>query len=301
MKQTVETKTTEVKMEKKKYWWKATASFLMVLFTMPLGHAVMILMEHFLDETTLHYSAFAMGFVGMLMVIAGVFAKGDTRQTLWGLFGGLLFWTGWVEFLFMYFANRFGTQPELDPVTGEIVTRPEYLILPASFGFWMMVMMLYLFCTANGCNFLNWWQRLFFGKHKKEIAARPMTRHTSIVAFMEVITMLWTCYLTLMFCYDERFQGDRHPVTLLVGMLGLIGSLFMFARLLRYSSWGMSLRYGFATVIIFWIAVEVFDRISLLPALWNAPGEHILQIILIGGSFAVAGLYVTYRKMMRRV
>ena len=68
MKQTVETKTTEVKMEKKKYWWKATASFLMVLFTMPLGHAVMILMEHFLDETTLHYSAFAMGFVGMLMV-----------------------------------------------------------------------------------------------------------------------------------------------------------------------------------------------------------------------------------------
>ena len=101
MKQTVETKTTEVKV-KKKYWWKATASFLMVLFTMPLGHAVMILMEHFLDETTLHYSAFAMGFVGMLMVVAGVFAKGDTRQTLWGLFGGLLFWTGWVEFLFMY-------------------------------------------------------------------------------------------------------------------------------------------------------------------------------------------------------
>ena len=45
-----------------------------------------------------------------------------------------------------------------------------------------MTMMLYLFCTANGCNFLNWWQRLFFGKHKKEIAARPMTRHTSIVA-----------------------------------------------------------------------------------------------------------------------
>lgn len=75
MEQTVETKTTEVKMEKKKYWWKATASFLMVLFTMPLGHAVMILMEHFLDETTLHYSAFAMGFVGMLMVIAGVFVK----------------------------------------------------------------------------------------------------------------------------------------------------------------------------------------------------------------------------------
>lgn len=280
-------------------WGKAIVSIAVTLAAMPLTH---ILARMLKDGTTGVEQFYAgMGAFGLGLVIAGVFIKGDARQSLLGLFGGMFYWMGAIDFLFMYYAERFGTQAQLDPVTGEIVSRPEYLILPATFGFWMMVMMLYLFCTANGCNFLNWWQRLFFGKHKKEIAARPMTRHTSIVAFMEVITMLWTCYLTLMFCYDERFLGDRHPVTLLVGMLGLIGSLFMFARLLRYSSWGMSLRYGFATVIIFWIAVEVFDRISLLPALWNAPGEHILQIILIGGSFAVAGLYVTYRKMMRRV
>ena len=102
---------------KKKYPFKAISSFLIVLFLMPLGHAMMILMEHFIQPTALHYSAFAMGLVGMLMAIRGVFAKGDTHQTLWGLIGGLLFWTGWVEFLFMYFANRFGTQPMLDPVT----------------------------------------------------------------------------------------------------------------------------------------------------------------------------------------
>ena len=180
----------------------------------------------------------------------------------------------------MYFANRFGTQAQLDPVTGEVVSRPEYLLLPATFGFWVMVMILYLFCTRNGCNFLNWWQKLFFGKHKKEIVVRAMTRHTSIVAFMEVITMLWTCYLVLMFCYDERFFGDHHPVTLLVGMLGLIGSIFMFAKLLRHASWDMSLRFGFATVIIFWIAVEVFDRIHLFPGLWENPGGHKQELLL---------------------
>ena len=141
------------------------ASFLIVLFTMPLGHALMIIMEHVMNETVLHYSAFAMGAVGMVMVIIGVFAQGDTRQTLWGFFGGLLFGR-LVEFLFMYFANRFGTQPELDPMTGEIVTRPEYLILPASFGFWMMVMVMYLFSTKNGCNFINWWQRLLLRGRK---------------------------------------------------------------------------------------------------------------------------------------
>lgn len=29
-----------------RYWWKTIASFLLVLFTMPLGHALMIMMEH---------------------------------------------------------------------------------------------------------------------------------------------------------------------------------------------------------------------------------------------------------------
>ena len=33
-------------------------SFLIVLFTMPLGHALMIFMEHVLSSTALHYAAF---------------------------------------------------------------------------------------------------------------------------------------------------------------------------------------------------------------------------------------------------
>ena len=96
-----------------------------------------------------------MGLFGLLMVIIGVFIKGDVKQTLLGLFGGMFYWMGAIDFLFMYYANRFGTQAQLDPVTGEIVSRPEYLILPSTFGFWAMTMMLYLFCTANGCNFLT--------------------------------------------------------------------------------------------------------------------------------------------------
>lgn len=159
-----------------------------------------------------------------------------------------------------------------------------------------MIMMLYLFCTANGFNFLNWWQRIFFGKHKKEIAARPMTRHTSIVAFMEVITMLWNCYLVLMFCYDECFFGDYHPVTLIVGMIGFIGSLFMFRRLLTYKGWGVSLRYGFATVIIFWISVEVADRIHVLEGIWSDWQAHLDQIAIIAGTLALTGIYLIYKK-----
>lgn len=285
---------------KQLHWAKAVVSIAVTLVAMPLTHILARALKDGTSGVEQFYAGMGMGAVGLLMVIVGVFVKGDARQTLLGLFGGMFYWMGAIDFLFMYYANRFGTQAQLDPVTGEIVSRPEYLLLPATFGFWAMTMMLYLFCTRNGCNFLNWWQRLFFGRHKKEIAARPMTRHTSIVAFMEVVTMLWTCYLLLMFCYDERFIGDHSPVTLLVGMGGFIGSLFMFARLLRYPAWGMSLRYGYATVIIFWIGVEVFDRIHVLEGLWAAPLEHTDQLAVIGLSVLATVACLLYNKYHKK-
>lgn len=104
MEQITDVKTTEMNLMpsagSKRYWWKAIASFLMVLFTMPLGHALMIIMEHVMNETVLHYSAFAMGAVGMVMVIIGVFAQGDTRQTLWGFWEDCFFGrVGWNFYL----------------------------------------------------------------------------------------------------------------------------------------------------------------------------------------------------------
>lgn len=282
------------------YWWKAIASFLFVLFMMPLGHALMIIMEHTMSESALHYSAFAMGAVGMIMVIIGVFVNGDTRQTLWGLFGGLLFWTGWVEFLFMYFANRFGTQPQLDPVTGEIVTRPEYLIMPASFGFWMMIMILYIFSTKNGCNFINWWQSRILGNKKNIVAARPMTRHASIVTFMELMMILWASYLLLMFCYDNEFLGDHHPVTLLVGTGCLIGSFFIFKKQLHLRSWGANIRMAIATVIVFWTPVEILGRMNLLQEIWIAPAQHKTEMTIILLAFVALAIYLWYKSAHKK-
>lgn len=287
-------------MKTERYWWKSIASFLLVLFTMPLGHALMIVMEHTMTEAALHYAAFALGAAGMIMVIAGVFADGDTRQTLWGLFGGLLFWTGWVEFLFMYFANRFGTQPLFDPVTGEVVTRPEYLILPATFGFWMMVMLMYLFSTRNGCNFINWWQRLLFRGRKAVIAARPMIRHASIVTFMELMMILWASYLLLMFCYDDVFLGDRHPVTFMVGLGCFIGSFFIFAKQLRIPCWGANIRMAIATVVVFWTPVEIMGRMDFFNEIWIAPMNHKAEMSAILVAFIVLAIYLWYAGARRK-
>lgn len=283
---------------KHRYWWKAIVSFMVVLFTMPLGHGLMILMAD--ERYSFALCRFCFG--------SYRFADGSSRcvcqrgysADLMVFFGGLLFWTGWVEFLFMYYANRFGTQPELDPLTGEVVTRPEYLILPATFGFWMMVMLMYLFSTKNGCNFINWWQRLLFRGHKTEIAARPMTRHVSIVTFMELMMILWSSYLLLMFCYDDVFLGEHHPLTLLIGIGCLVGSFFIFAKQLRLASWGANIRMAIATVIVFWTPVEILGRMNLLSEIWVAPLDHKTEMVCILVAFIGLTVYLCVMAAKKR-
>lgn len=275
---------------KKRYFGKALASFFLVLLTMPLGHALMILMEHTMAPGPLHVCAFMMGFAGLLLAVAGVFVTGDLRQTLCGLFGGLLFWTGWVEFLFQYYADRYGMVPVVDPLTGK-VTQPEYLILPASFGFLMMFMVLYLFNIRSGCNFFNWCQKRLFGHRRDLIVVKPMTRHTSLVTFMELNMMLWVTYVVLMFCYDTRFLGDTHPVTLVLAAVCLVGSAFIFVRQTRIPSWGANIRMAIATVLVLWTFVEILGHIGILNEIWVAPLEHVWEMVLLSVLFLVLGAY----------
>ena len=251
-----------------------------------------------MSEGSVHVAGFMLGLLGFVLVIIGVFARGDTRQTLWGLFGGLLFWTGWVEFLFMYYARRYGVPPEIEH--GVVVTKPEYLILPATFGMWMMTMLMYVFSTRNGCLFITWLQKVLFRGRRNQIAVRPMTRHTSIVTFMEVNMMLWASYLLLMFCYDKNFLGDHHPVTFLVGLGCLVGSVFMLKRQLHLAAWGANIRMAIATVIVFWTPVEILGRINFFKEFWVQPEKFVLPMLIILLVFITLGLYLWVTSRSRR-
>ena len=76
------------KKESSSQWYvkQTLVAFLLVLFAMPLAHAAMILMEKLMSEGSVHVAGFLLGLLGFVLVIIGVFARGDTRQTLWGLF-----------------------------------------------------------------------------------------------------------------------------------------------------------------------------------------------------------------------
>ncbi|MBQ7984358.1 MAG: hypothetical protein IJ250_01835 [Bacteroidales bacterium] len=291
-------------MKQKFYPAKAVLSFLLVLFLMPLGHAAMILMEKFMDPAVLHFCAFMLGAVGVVITVAGIFIKGDTKQTLAGLIGGLLFWTGWVEFLLMYYARRFQTMCELEngqlmdfnqavAQNMDIATKPEYLILPSTFGFWAMFMLFYLFCIPTGCNFINWCQRVLFGSKKQKIVAKPIVRHTSLVTFLEFNMIIWTSYLLLMFLYDDNFFGERHWFTLSVGVACLVGAFFIFKKQLHLSSWGANIRMAIATVIVFWTPVEILGRLNFFKEIWVHPEQYKQEMITILLAFiAVAAIVI---------
>ena len=292
---------------------KTIGSILIILLLMPLGHALMIIMEHLLSPTVLHYSAFTMGFVGLVITIWGVFVKGETKQTCFGMAGALLFWTGWVEFLFAYYAQRYGvhcdlvgngivqtateyvngigvnhtftingtplddfTRAQLKEIRG---SRPEYLIMPATFGMWMMFIVMYVFCTRTGCDFIRWIQNHCGVKDRVEL--RPMAHHASIVTFMEWNIMMWGLYLLLMFCYDPVFLGTSHPVTFAIAIFCLIGSALMLKKELRIGNWGRNIRMALATVIVFWTAVEVAARNGFFKEIWVDPGHHVVEMVSI--------------------
>lgn len=278
-----------------RYWMTALGSFFLVLFTMPLGHATMMLMDLFLEESILRWAAFGMGAVGMFMVVVGVFAKTDLRETLWGFFGGLLVWTGWIEFLFQYYAERYHIPADLSLSTGA-VTRPEYLIMPATFGIWAMVMMMYIFSTKNGCNFINWMQRFLLGAKKKEIAARPMTRHASIVTFMELMMILWTSYLLLMFCYDPVFIGDDSFVTFAVALGAFVSSFVVFSKQLRLKAWGANIRMAIPAVILFWTPIEVMARNNFFTEIWLEPLKYLPEMTTILVAFTALFVYLFRKK-----
>ena len=287
-------------MKKQIYWGKAIVSFLLVLFLMPLGHAAMMLMEKFMSESALHVGGFMLGVLGVIITVWGIFVKGDTKQTLFGLFGGLFFWTGWIEFLLLYYARRFGTMCELGDGTlmnfqqalaqnMDIATKPEYLILPSTFGFWAMFLLFYLFCIPTGCNFINWCQKVFFRTNKQKIVAKPIVRHTALVTFMELNLILWSSYLLLMFLYDDNFFGEMHWFTLFTGVACLIGAIFIFAKQLKLSSWGTNIRMAIPAVIVFWTTVEIMGRLNKFTEIWVEPTQYKSEMI----SILVAFLIVT--------
>ena len=263
-------------------------AFLIVLFTMPLGHAAMIIMEKSFGHAYIYHAAILVGFIGLSLLVWGVISANETKATFLGLFGGLFIWTGWIEFAFVYYANRYGVEPLM--VNGEVVTKPEYLIMPSSVGFWAILMIYYFLGSRTGCRFFNWLQDKL--KLKRIMEFKPAKRNVAMTTLMELTALLWTLYLVLLFVYDDNFIGDRHAVSYIVAFGSLLWSLFLFVKLIRITKMAYAIRYAIPTVIIFWTFIEILGRWDVFKEIWVEPSKYWLEMLITAIVFIVL-LFIT--------
>lgn len=281
--------------------WTGILSFIIVLFMMPLGHAAMILMEKILGHNLLYLAALLLGVIGVGLLVLGIYSKKEITATFAGLFGGMLVWTGWVEFAYVYYANRYGVQPLIE--NGEIVTKPEYLIMPSSVGFWAIIMLFYIFSIKSNCVLFTWIQdKLHYGTAKKAVPdeqqvsrLQPVVRNHAMTTFMEMNIIMWTCYIVLLFVYDERFFGDHHPVTSIIAFGSLAWSIYLFVKLLKIKKLGYAIRYAIPTVIIFWTFVEIMGRWDMLKEIWIEPSHYWMEMTVMLVAFVVLSIVLFWK------
>ncbi len=175
-----------------------TLSFIIVLLFMPLGHALMVLNEKLIPEHKF-LGAAILGFTGLFLLFIGI-RKNEKplTSTLLGLIAGILIWTGWVEFSFVWIAEKLGVAPLIE--NGEIATKPEYLVMMSSVRLLSTILILFFF-KQSSCTFFQWFQKL--GKMEMT-KVKSQEKFWAGITFIETIIILWTFYIVLLLVYDKR-------------------------------------------------------------------------------------------------
>ena len=260
-------------------------AFIVVLFVMTIGHAVMILTEKIFGEQYMFAAAGLLGMVGGVLLWIGSRDKSETAATLFGFFGAVLLWTGWVEFSFIWSAHHLDVQPLIGNES-----KPEYLMMPSSMGLLLSSMLYFLFNGKTHCNFFTWLQRNLKLKIKR--SSNGSRRNFAIIPSMETIYIMWFFYIVLILVYDNSILGDRHPVTYGVFAGSLAWSLYLFIRLIKFRKMAIAVRYAIPTVVIFWNSVEILARWKFFKEIWIEPMNYALEMGLIFAAFILVTLLI---------
>ncbi|HMZ46125.1 MAG TPA: hypothetical protein PLU36_04925 [Chitinophagaceae bacterium] len=277
-------------------------SFLLVLLLMPIGHAIMILNEKVLHNQK-YVGAFIMGFIGIGLIVWGIKKnKKANFATIMGFLGGVLIWTGWVEFSFMWIAEKNNVANLM--VNGQIATKREYLVMLSSLGL-LGTIMTYFFFTRSNCTFFIWFQNKLGYKNDIAPEGRYFKKPLAITTFIETIMLLWFFYIVLLVVYDDSIAGDKHIATYIVAWGSLIWSIYLISKLITIQVFDYAVRYAVPTVIIFWNFIEVLGRWDTFKEVWIYPIEHwfevSLMIVLVIGLLFLFLKTPYFKKELRRV
>jgi hypothetical protein len=272
-------------------------AFLLVLFVQPLGHTAMIMMEHTFGEQYVYLSAAMMGVIGGAFLLSGMRDTREVPATVFGFFAGTLLWTGWIEFSFVFYADRLAVAPLIE--NGQIVTKPEYLVMPSSLGVLLATLLYFTFNRETKCNFFRWLQR-----HCNVGTGAPTRRYKrnfAAITALETIYVIWFFYVVLLLLYDDALFGDRHPVTYIYLFFNTVWALYLFWRLMPISRGASAIRYAVPTAVIAWTSVEILGRWNFFTEIWVHPLDYAFEMSLVLCAFAAFVALASFAPARKRL
>lgn len=72
--------------------------------------------------------------------------------------------------------------------------------------------------------------------------------------------------------------------------------IFIFKKQLKLSAWGANIRMAIATVVVFWVPVEVLARLDFFHEFWVEPEKYVTQMLSILVALLVYIMMATRKK-----
>ena len=271
---------------------KGVKAALFFFFLMGIGHALMMIInrvdERFgFDKSFMFWSAVVLAIAGVFLIYYTRFNKTDTWQSMNGALGGILFWTGAVEYGLIFGSRKLG-------ITSLHGMAPEFRLMEFTWPFILGIFLYLLFHEDVRCNFIAYLRR------KLPLMRGPTSegriRNYGPRTAFEMILVLWTFYVLLLLAYDENIFGVHHPVTYLIFILSLGCGIYLIYKLIKIKEMGKAIRYAIPTAIIFWNSVEILAKWKLFKEPWISLNVPIMSSII--AAFLIT-FYLIYKERKR--
>ena len=233
-----------------------------------------------------------LGLTGLGLVLLWVTSrlKGDTAQSIVGIFGGNLLWTGGVEYGLTIAARSLGIGKTVGVVDGQMVAiYGEYVLLKYTFGVLALVMVYLLFLESSRCPVFLWWRKNV-PTMRGPVASGRIDNYGPRSAF-QYATTVWGFYLLLLWAYDERVFGVYSLVTKGIMLLSIAGSLFCLWRLHQQTGWGPAVRYAVGAMIVVWTPIEIAGKWGVFREPWLLIKPEALVVFFGGLALGTWGLW----------
>jgi hypothetical protein len=241
------------------------------------------------------YAALGLTVLGGFTVWVTSRLKGDAAQSIVGIFGGNLMWTGAVEYGLTIGARSLGVGKAVGVVHGQLVSiYGEYVLMKHTWGVLGLVMVYLMFLESSRCPVF-----LLGRRHL------PMMRGPSVSgkidnygprSAFQYATTVWGFYLLLLWAYDERVFGVYSIFTKGVMLFAIAGSVYCTWRLYQQTGWGPAVRYAVAAMIVVWTPIEIAGKWGILRQPWLLMKPEALTVFFGGLALGTWGLWRAQRR-----